>query len=86
MDTLNRLISNVLLGYTYLKLLALNDSNFPYKIKEISTEINDEITMHEHEWTEVKRELRNNLAIGITGVAAGIVSTLVMKEFQLLRY
>lgn len=59
--------------------MSPNDSNFPYKIKEISTEINDEITMHEHEWTEVKRELRNNLAIGITGVAAGTVSTLVTE-------
>ncbi len=68
------------------EMLVLNDSNFTYKIKEISTEINDEITMHEHEWTGVKRELRNNLAIVITGIAVGIVSTLVMKEFQLLRY
>ena len=55
-----------------------NDSDFKYKINEISIDIKDEISMHEHEWDDIKKELRDTVAIKtVASVVAGTTTAVV---------
>lgn len=54
------------------------DSDFANKVNDISIDIKDEISIHEHEWDEIKRELLDTLAIKVSaGVMMGTATTLV---------
>ncbi len=48
------------------------DYDFANKVNDISIDIKDEISIHEHEWDEIKRELKDTLYIKASvGVALG---------------
>lgn len=54
------------------------DSDFANKVNDISIDIKDEIIIHEHEWNEIKRELKDTLAVKASmGVVMGTATTLV---------
>ncbi|MCM1987483.1 hypothetical protein [Methanococcoides seepicolus] len=55
-----------------------NDSDFKHKINDISIDIMDEITMHEHEWDDIRKELRDSIAIkSVASVVAGTTTAVV---------
>lgn len=55
-----------------------NDSDFQYKIKDISVDINDEIIAHEHEWNDIRQDLRKGFTMTATGgVVAGLISAII---------
>lgn len=61
-----------------------NDPDFQYKINEISIDIKDELSMHEHEWDEVKKELRTAVTVKTTsGVVAGTITAVVAGGMSL---
>ena len=51
-------------------------SDFDELIKNFSIEINDEINRHEHEWKDIKLEMKRNVAIKTSfSIAAGIITS-----------
>lgn len=55
-----------------------NDSDFQYKIQEISTEIKEEVSIHELEWDDIRKDLKTNLKMTVAGgvVAGGMSATI----------
>lgn len=52
-------------------------SDFDELIKNFSIEINDEINRHEHEWKDIKSEMKRNVAVKSSSlmIAAGIITS-----------